>query len=155
MTNYIISSLTKFALNDVIFLMTNYPSLMYEIELKNNPDEFNEYLEIIKQHKIKNKSVLNFTEDFLDEFKEQKIRDYIFDFLFFFDYFRIGEKLYEVGSDFKSYSTFFKIVENTKYKICQEVNNFENLEECDYTIFKNPEKELFDIKLLVDQLKKI
>ncbi len=153
--NYIISSLTKFASNDIIFLLKNYSNLFFEIDLKKEPDDLSNYLEIIKHHCPKSKSVLNFLDVFLSEFKEDKIRDYIFDYVFFFDYIRVEDKIYEVTSDLKNYSTFFKILKNSKSYSSLELKDFENCpENYDYYIFKEPENELFSIKILETQLKK-
>lgn len=149
---YIVSSLTHFALNDVLHLLIKNPDLMYEIDTLFDQDDSVYYLDEIKSHSSISKNVLNFTGDFLKEFKEGKIRDYIYDLLLTFNYFRIENKLYETEYMIKDYYSFFNNIKSLKYIEVVEVNSFDDKPESEIYIFKNPVNDLIDIKLLETEL---
>ncbi len=157
---YAISSLDLFALNDIAHLLKNHSNLLYELDTEKDPSDALYYRDFLLKNYPQRKSILNFTGDFLEDFKNQKISDTLFERLLTFSFIRIEDTLYEVPEDKKlSFDDFFK------YHFPFDFHQFSSLcfsspeedlegKEADIFIFRNPKRDIFDIILLEQELKK-
>lgn len=157
---YAISSLERFALNDITHLLKNYSNLLYELDTEKDPSDALYYRDFLLKNFPQRKSILNFTGDFLEDFKKQIISDTLFEKLLTFSFIRIEDILYEVPEDKKlSFENFFKSHFPFEFhqfsSLCfSSQEELEEGKEVDIFIFRNPKKDIFDIILLEQELKK-
>lgn len=155
---YAISSLDRFALNDVTHLLKNYSNLLYELDTEKVPSDALYYRDFLLKNYPQRKSILNFTGDFLDDFKDGNLSDTLFERLLTFSFIRLEDTLYEVPDKKLSFEDFFK------YHFPFDFHQFSSLcfsseedlegKEADLFIFRNPKRDIFDIILLEKELKK-
>lgn len=153
---YAISSLDRFALNDVTHLLKNYSNLLYELDTEKDPSDALYYRDFLLKNFPQRKSILNFTGDFLEDFKNKNLSDVYFEKMIEFDFFRIENTIYELPEKSLVFDKFF----TDFFPSCHHYSALEwsSPEEINYEaevfIFRNPKRDIFDIILLEQELKK-
>lgn len=155
---FVISDLSKFALNDIHHLLLRYKHLplMYETVYSKEGNDDIEYVNKIRQIPKKPVGMIKLTGIFRDEFiADHYIRDYLYAYVISFDFLRVDDKIYHIKEPIPSQENFpIQILNQESYSFV-ETNDCEfNQIQSNFVIFCNPVYEVNDIIILDKFLKK-
>lgn len=108
MTIKVLSNIYSFAFVDVSKILKKNPSTFtaeFVFSLDENDSIY--YFSRLKKELKKHSFMINLDSIFLDEFKEGKIRDYVFEKILEFQLFRVENKVYSIPEEVRSLSDFF------------------------------------------------
>ena len=149
MSKLLLSSLDKLSLIDIVSVFYNRPDKsFYEIAIKDDPQELPYYRQLLLQdEKLKKvQACVSLEETALKDFKEKKIKTYVFEELITYQFFRVEDTIYSLEEFIPSYSRFF---EDLEYLPKLSVTFFDDVPESyqfttDFIIFQ-PQKDKIDI----------
>lgn len=153
---FVISSLSKFALNDVLTLCKTYQGLLYELDTPSSliPDDSIYYRMKLKEFLPKTQDILNFREDTLLDFKEKNtIKDYLYDYLITFNFIRLENVVVKLPEEIDSISfnfqNFFEVFPTLPTFSAKEISDKDTEKlDTDFIIFKDPKVDVKDILIL-------
>lgn len=147
----VLSTLNKFSFSDIITIFDNAPKkALYEINLQQDVGEVLYYRkQILSTPNLKKiKAILSLEDVFLEEFNNNSMRDYIYEQLINYNYFRINNKIYSCkeGYIFPPLKTFFNHIDNFDCFSCKLItaSSIDENYNTDFTIF-SAEKDIIDI----------
>lgn len=140
MTIKVLSNLDSFAFVDVVKLLKKNPnSFTAEYVFSQEANDSIYYFTRLKKEFKKTQFMITLADEFLVEFQEGKLRDYVFERILEFQLFRIGNVVYHISEDIKTIADFFYYI-NThipQKATCQLVSAPLTFSETiDYVIFE-------------------
>lgn len=113
MTIKVLSNLDSFAFVDVVKLLKKNPSTFTaEFVLKQEVDDSIYYFTRLKKEFKKQSFIIALEDLFLQEFKEEFIRDYVFEKIIEFQLFRIENQIFTVSELVRTIPDFFEDLRN-------------------------------------------
>lgn len=140
----VLSTLDKFSFIDIYTVFMAFPSKSYyEINYREDQGELPYYRKELIKHKSLKKipSILSLEEVFLKEFNSDIMRDYLYEELITYDYFRIENRVFQLlDEEIPPFKSFFNEYESLPEFSCEIINE-EQLEHypqngIDFVIFQ-------------------